>query len=104
MGLFNSEPQVTPPPNRGKREQCWDARDRFLTCIEKNGVVNPADDKEQATIKSKCSKEDQLFGDKCAKSWVVYFKEKYVVDAKRERFLKEMEEKGGKQLPFPINK
>jgi cytochrome c oxidase assembly factor 6 len=104
MGLFSSSTAQTAAPNRSKREQCWDARDAYLSCLEKNNVENPLDDKYASVIKKECSKQENEFEGKCVKSWVHYFKEKYVVDNKRERFLKEMEEKGAQKLPFPVDR
>jgi cytochrome c oxidase assembly factor 6 len=104
MGLFSSTETAKIAPNRSKREKCWDARDKYLDCLEVNKVENPLEDKYQDVLKKNCSAQEVNFQANCAKSWVQYFKEKYVVDLKKERFLKEMEAKGGKQLPFPIDR
>ncbi|KAH3674315.1 hypothetical protein WICMUC_003387 [Wickerhamomyces mucosus] len=104
MGIFSSETKEQIAPNRSKREVCWNSRDKYLDCLEKNNIDNPLDDKYAKVLKDKCSKESSNFDQNCAKSWVHYFKEKYVVDLKKERFLKEMEAKGGKELPFPIKR
>ncbi|CCH43761.1 hypothetical protein BN7_3315 [Wickerhamomyces ciferrii] len=103
MGLFGGNKEYT-PPSRNKREQCWDSRDIFFECLDKNNVINALEDKHADTIKKNCSKEEVNYEQNCAKSWVKYFKEKRVVDFKRAAFLKEMEERGGEQLPFPISK
>ncbi|CDR42914.1 CYFA0S10e03774g1_1 [Cyberlindnera fabianii] len=105
MALFSSStPKESTPPNRSKREQCWDARDKYYQCLETNKVDNPLEDKFAPVIKKECSSVEKEFEANCASSWVHYFKEKYVVDLKKERFLKEMEAKGGQQLPFPIDR
>lgn len=104
MGLFSGSQTPKIAPNRSKREVCWDARDKYLDCLEVNKIDNPLEDKYKDVLKKNCSKQEQEFEANCVKSWVHYFKEKYVVDLKKERFLKEMEEKGGKQLPFPIDR
>ncbi|ODV70919.1 Coa6p CYBJADRAFT_169871 [Cyberlindnera jadinii NRRL Y-1542] len=105
MGLFSSSSDTaTVAPNRSKRQVCWDARDEYLNCLEKNNVLNPFEDKYSSVIKKECAQQEKEFESKCVKSWVHYFKEKYVVDLKRERFLKDMEAQGGQQLPFPIDK
>lgn len=67
-------------------------------------MPSPLDDKYAATVKTHCSQQEKDFEGKCAKSWVQYFKEKYVVDLKREKFLEEMEKKGGQKLPFPVER
>lgn len=103
MGLFSSNTEQV-APNRSKREHCWDSRDLFFECLDKKNIIDALDDKNQKVIKESCSKENAQYEANCAKSWVKYFKEKRVVDFKRAKFLKEMEEKGGEQLPFPISK
>ncbi|KAH3681741.1 hypothetical protein WICPIJ_007300 [Wickerhamomyces pijperi] len=108
MGLFSSsssqQSSTTVAPNRSKREQCWESRDLYLDCLEQNKIDNPNDVKKYQEELKKCQKQSDAFDRDCAKSWVSYFKDKYVVDLKKERFLREMEEKGGKQLPFPIQR
>lgn len=106
MGFFSKAPEATEAPNRSKREQCWDSRDIFFSCLDKIGVENALDkDKAvQENIKKQCGKEDIQFQKDCAKSWVMYFKEKRNTDIKKERFYKEMEEQGAQPLPFPISR
>lgn len=104
MGSFGGSTKEAIAPNRNKREQCWDSRDIFFECLDKNNVVDALDDKNQATIKKSCSGQEKQYEDNCAKSWVKYFKEKRIVDHKKAKFMKEMEERGGQELPFPISK
>jgi len=104
MGLFSSSKPDYTPPSRNKREQCWDSRDTFFECLDKVDVIDALDDKNKDTIKKNCSKQEQDYENNCAKSWIKYFKEKRVVDFKKAQFMKEMEERGGEQLPFPISK
>lgn len=107
MSLFGSStPETTTnvAPNRSKREQCWDSRDKYLDCLEVNKIDNPSETTKYKEQLAKCKAQSDNFDRDCSKSWVSYFKEKYAVDLKKERFLREMEEKGGKQLPFPIQR
>lgn len=95
MGWFGKQKAMddpSKPPMRSSRKQCWESRDLFFGCLDKINVINPLDPKHEKDIKTSCSAEESKFEEDCATSWIKYFKEKRVVDFKRERFLKEMEE------------
>lgn len=99
MGWFGKQKAMDDPtkaPSRSSRKQCWESRDLFFGCLDSINVINPLDAKHQKSIKASCSSEEAKFEEDCATSWIKYFKEKRVVDFKRERFLKEMEEKENK--------
>lgn len=78
MGWFGSSEtaskQVTPaetikePPGRVKRAQCWDARDGFFKCLDKNGILDSVKEDEKA--RAACSSELAKFEQNCAASWV----------------------------------
>lgn len=86
------------PPSRSSRKQCWESRDTFFRCLDGINVVNALDAKHADAIKASCSAQERAFEQDCATSWIKYFKEKRVVDYKREKFLKEMEEKNAQQV------
>ena len=89
-------------PLRSNRKLCWESRDNFNKCLDKIEVVNPLDASKQKLIKDNCSAEDQKFQQDCATSWVKYFKEKRVVDIKKQAIQKEIDENRATQLPFTI--
>ncbi|KAG0680079.1 hypothetical protein C6P41_000347 [Kluyveromyces marxianus] len=100
MGWFSKQKEMDDPtkaPSRSSRKQCWESRDLFFACLDKIDVVNALDPKHQKVIKSTCSSEEAKFEHDCATSWISYFKEKRVVDFKREKFLKQMEEQQQQQ-------
>lgn len=82
MGIFSSSPppQTSPSaptpssdgayiaPDRSARQHCWDARDTFFTCLERNGIVNSIEEKEKTN--ELCGKENQRLEGECVKSWV----------------------------------
>ncbi|CCE90232.1 Coa6p TDEL_0B01030 [Torulaspora delbrueckii] len=96
MGWFSKKEYS--PADRSSRQQCWEARDGFFHCLDGLGVVNALDPKQQKSIGDQCGNEEHKFRGSCAESWVKYFKEKRVVDYKKEQFVKEME----KQNATPI--
>ncbi|KAI9775579.1 MAG: hypothetical protein M1835_005791 [Candelina submexicana] len=93
MGLFTSTrpPPTTPKPSpdgafeapdRSARAHCWEARDGFFACLEKNGIIDSIKEKEVAD--ERCGKEGKVFERDCAKSWVQYFKKRRVMEHKRD--------------------
>lgn len=55
-------------PDRRSRAQCWDARDGFFSCLDRNNILDAIKDKE--TADKVCEKELQDFEKNCASSWV----------------------------------
>lgn len=81
MGWFGSnEAQTTPPapepskdggyiaPDRTARAQCWEGRDSFFRCLDRNGIVDSVKDDEKA--RQACAEELKEFEKGCASSWV----------------------------------
>ncbi|KAH3668194.1 hypothetical protein OGAPHI_001948 [Ogataea philodendri] len=99
MGLFSKE-TVKEPPNRSKREKCWESRDIYFRCLDRIEVENPFDKTKQDKIKKNCSSEDAQFSKDCVTSWVKYFKEKRPFDIKKERMLKQAAEENAEIIPL----
>lgn len=57
-------------PDRNARQHCWDARDGFFACLERNGIVDSITEKEKTS--DVCGKENEKLEGECAKSWVCY--------------------------------
>ncbi|ORZ33372.1 cytochrome oxidase c subunit VIb-domain-containing protein [Catenaria anguillulae PL171] len=56
-------------PDRSKRKICWDARDAYLTCLDRSyGVDAPSVDPNSA-----CVRELAEFQKVCPTSWVKHF-------------------------------
>lgn len=98
MGWFSKEDKEYHPIDRSSRRQCWDSRDAFFQCLDKIDVINPLDPAQQKKIKQNCQKQEAKFHNSCAESWIKYFKEKRVVDYKKEKFLKEMEQQNATRI------
>ena len=83
MGLFSSSPTTTSTsssapspsndgayiaPDRNQRQHCWDARDQFFACLDRNDIVDSIREKEKAS--KVCEKEERGLEGECARSWV----------------------------------
>ena len=55
-------------PDRSSRTQCWEARDAFFSCLDKNGILDSV--KEDDKAKQFCAPELKQFEKDCAMSWV----------------------------------
>lgn len=81
MGLFSSassQPAPPPPapsqdggfiaPDRTSRAKCWEGRDSFFQCLERNGIIDSVKEDEKA--RKACPAELRDFESVCASSWV----------------------------------
>ncbi|CCJ30436.1 unnamed protein product [Pneumocystis jirovecii] len=55
------------PPTKSERQHCWEARDIFFHCLDKNSIINPLTQSEK--IRLTCLLEEKTFKNSCAKSW-----------------------------------
>ncbi|GJJ07110.1 hypothetical protein Clacol_001310 [Clathrus columnatus] len=72
-------------PDRAKRKVCWDARDTYFACLDKNSVLKPGEEQNL------CSKEEKRYEENCAKSWIEYFNKRRVLQEEQKDQLKMME-------------
>lgn len=80
MGWFGSEKQTIPAapepsqdggyiaPDRSARAQCWEGRDAFFRCLDRNGIMDSVKEDEKA--RQSCAPELKEFEKACAASWV----------------------------------
>lgn len=78
MGWFSSSSKPAAPeasndggyiaPDRTRRAQCWEGRDKFFQCLDRIGVIDSVKEDEKA--KKSCAPELQEFEKACAESWV----------------------------------
>ncbi|CAI4712222.1 BBL_G0042490.mRNA.1.CDS.1 [Saccharomyces cerevisiae] len=95
MGLFSFDggrKESQPPNTRSQRKLCWESRDAFFQCLDKADILDAMDPKNSKSIKSHCKVENEKFEENCAHSWIKYFKEKRVIDFKREETIKRIEQ------------
>lgn len=55
-------------PDRTSRARCWEGRDLFFACLDKNDILDGI--KEDGKARQKCAKEVAEFEEACSKSWV----------------------------------
>lgn len=73
MGFFSSSESTSDAPDLTKksaRKTCWDARDKYFGCLDKNDILDPRKDANASKV---CKTEETDFDSKCIKSWVRYF-------------------------------
>lgn len=82
MGLFSSSsdklavPKIssdgTPiAPDRTARAKCWEARDAYFQCLDKNTIIDSLTNKDAA--EKACGSENKGFEKNCASSWVSFY-------------------------------
>ena len=114
-------------PSRTNRAKCYEARDAFFECLDRNSILDSINSKNgRAATAKACGSEDQVFEKNCAHSWVraptwrsrrrinyesiltsglqvEYFKKQRVVNYQKEMTIKKIEAQGGEivapQLP-----
>lgn len=67
-----------PFPNKEQRKLCWDARDSYWQCLDKNAPQHQAT--SGAKEPSVCLQMRQLFQKQCPGQWVKHFDRKRTYD------------------------
>lgn len=70
-------------PDRTKREACYESRDIFFDCLDRNNILDAVRNDKDA--QAKCGQEHEEFARDCASSWIKYFKEKRVMEYNRDQ-------------------
>lgn len=55
-------------PDRNQRAHCWEGRDAYFACLDRNNIVDSVKESDKAA--TACGKETQAFEKNCASSWV----------------------------------
>lgn len=55
-------------PDRTSRARCWEGRDHFFACLDRNDILDGIKNDKEA--RQKCAKEVAEFEEACSKSWV----------------------------------
>ncbi|EPX72540.1 uncharacterized protein SOCG_00303 [Schizosaccharomyces octosporus yFS286] len=81
---------------RSAREKCWEARDFYFDCLNKNDILDPLKDNDRAS--QVCSSEKTNFESNCIQSWVNYFCKFRVQQHKQQEAIRKLEESGARRL------
>ncbi|KAE8448707.1 hypothetical protein EG329_008922 [Mollisiaceae sp. DMI_Dod_QoI] len=111
MGFFSTSPASPPAPkissdgapiapDRSERAKCWEARDAYFACLDKNNIVDSITEKDKAA--KACGAEGRGFEGNCASSWVTYFKKRRVMEYQRNKTLEKLKAEGAQQMPGQI--
>lgn len=55
-------------PDRSSRAHCWEMRDEFFRCLDRNDILDSVKEDEKA--RKACAPELKEFEKACASSWV----------------------------------
>jgi cytochrome c oxidase assembly factor 6 len=55
-------------PDRSERAKCWEARDKYYTCLDKADIIDPIANAK--VVAKHCPNEEKTFEQNCAQSWV----------------------------------
>lgn len=55
-------------PDRTSRARCWEGRDAFFACLDRNDILDAIKDDKEA--RRKCAKEVAEFEAACSATWV----------------------------------
>ena len=55
-------------PDRTSRKRCWEGRDLFFACLDRNDILDAIKDDKEA--RRKCAKEVEEFEAACSSTWV----------------------------------
>jgi cytochrome c oxidase assembly factor 6 len=96
------------PPSKSKREKCYEARDKYFTCLDENGLwldgLKPKNHEQVVSIQpskidyqqqkpSPCSLLREMFKNECLPSWFIHFQLNRVQDKQSDYLVKEMQRK-----------
>ncbi|KAJ5723193.1 Cytochrome c oxidase assembly factor 6 [Penicillium malachiteum] len=83
-------------PDRTSRARCWEGRDLFFACLDRNNVLDGIKDDKEA--RRKCSKEVAEFEAACSSTWVKYFKEKRVMEYNRDKTIERIKKEDAEKM------
>ncbi|ODQ65801.1 hypothetical protein NADFUDRAFT_51079 [Nadsonia fulvescens var. elongata DSM 6958] len=91
MGLFSSSSTSSETPDLTKkstRALCWEARDSFFACLDKNNIIDAIENSKEAT--AQCGSQEKDFEKDCVGSWVEYFKQKRTMEYNKAKMMESL--------------
>ncbi|EGN99411.1 hypothetical protein SERLA73DRAFT_182382 [Serpula lacrymans var. lacrymans S7.3] len=82
MGWFGgSKSEQATPVSRENRQKCWETRDAYFECLDRVGVLKAGEEGKA------CAKENTLYEENCAKSWIEYFNKRRILAEQQKDML-----------------
>ncbi|KAL9021579.1 MAG: hypothetical protein Q9185_001227 [Variospora sp. 1 TL-2023] len=112
MGWFSSPSPSSPSspkptsdgafiaPDRSSRDRCYEARDAFFACLDRAGIINSIAEADKA--EAACGELEKGMGRECAASWVTYFKQRRVMEWKKQKTYEKLAAEGAEGMPEGI--
>ncbi|KAI4120687.1 MAG: hypothetical protein LQ338_006839 [Usnochroma carphineum] len=111
MGWFTRTPSPSPSPStpkptsdgafiapdRSARDRCYEARDAFFACLDRANIVDSI--KEADKAEQECGGLEKGMGRECAASWVKYFKQRRVMEWKKQKTYERLAVEGAEGMP-----
>ncbi|KAL8828101.1 MAG: hypothetical protein Q9170_006750 [Blastenia crenularia] len=107
MGWFSSTPSPSSPqptkdgafiaPGRSARDRCYETRDAFFECLDQANIVDSI--KEADKAEAACGKLERGMEKECAASWVKYFKQRRVMEWKKQKTYEKLAAEGAIGMP-----
>lgn len=85
-------------PTRAERKKCWESRDIYFGCLDKNNIIDVVKPEGAAAAKKACSAENKLIERDCAAQWVDHFKKYRVANYQKEQRLAALRAQGANEV------
>ncbi|KAE8540107.1 hypothetical protein D1P53_004045 [Cryptococcus gattii VGV] len=98
----SSQPEIEKPaPSREERKACWNSRDIYFGCLDKNKILQAGDEirtdtKGDIIPGQVCSAERKDYENSCAKAWVDYFNKRRTLELRRLATIEAAEKSGNR--------
>ncbi|KAK2609613.1 hypothetical protein N8I77_003107 [Diaporthe amygdali] len=83
-------------PSRTERRRCWESRDAYFACLDRNNILDAIKDDKAAA--KQCSAEAVGFEKDCAAEWVTYFKKWRVAEHNKKQRIAQLQAQGAQNM------
>ncbi|KAH8757201.1 oxidoreductase-like protein [Diaporthe sp. PMI_573] len=83
-------------PTRTERRRCWESRDAYFECLDRNNILDAVKDEKAAA--KQCGGESAVFEKDCATEWVTYFKKWRVAEHNKKQRLAQLQAQGAQSV------
>ncbi|KKY30905.1 putative oxidoreductase-like protein [Diaporthe ampelina] len=83
-------------PSRTERKRCWESRDAYFACLDRNNILDAIKDDKAAA--KQCGGDSVAFETDCAAEWVTYFKKWRVAEHNKKQRLAQLQAQGAQNV------